>query len=103
MGVTLTGGHYYQASTDGYYCLQIGTECILLYYLPCHQLTPFNYLVGTEGDMPAVQKFKRTVAAELEKCFTLSSDDTARTFPVLCAAVDPRYSHLRFLKQNRET
>ena len=57
----------------------------------------FNHLVGAEGDLPAVQRLKQTVSRELEQRFAPSCADTAKSLPVLCAAVDPRYTHLRFL------
>ena len=44
-------------------------------------------------DVSAVKRFKQFVGGELEKRFTHSSD----CLPLQCAAVDPRYSHLRFL------
>lgn len=52
-----------------------------------------NHLVVSEDDVSAVKTFKRVVAQELRQRFIPSSD----TIPILCAAVDPRYSDLLFL------
>ena len=52
-----------------------------------------NHLVVSEDDVSAVKTFKRVVARELRLRFIPSSDSIL----VLCAAVDPRYSHLPFL------
>ena len=77
------------------FSLEQNASCSIIY--PVINGLLFNHLVGAEGDLPAVQRFKRTVALELERRFAPSSDVTAKSLPVLCAAVDPRYAHLRFL------
>ena len=61
----------------------------------------FNHLVGAEDDLAAVKRFKRTVAEELEKCFAPSCLDTAKSFPLVCSAVDPQYAHLQFLSMEQ--
>ena len=92
-------GHCFQAFTDGYHCLQLQlrAKCILLHRVSCDQWTPLQPLVGAEGDLPAVQRFKRTVAKELERRFASSCLGTAKSLPVVCSAVDPGYAHLQFL------
>ncbi len=59
----------------------------------------FNHLIPNEDDVLAIKNFKKTVARELKRRFTLSSIDIAKSVPVLCAAVDPRYCQrqLKFL------
>ena len=62
-----------------------------------------NHLVDSKGDLPAVKRFKHTVAGELKRRCAPSSHYTAKSLPVLCSAVDPQYAHLRFLsEQQRE-
>lgn len=52
-----------------------------------------NHLVICEDDASAVKTFKRVVTQELQQRFVPSSD----SIPILCAAVDLRYSDLPFL------
>ena len=56
-----------------------------------------NHLINSEGDLSAVRRFKQTVAGELERRFAPTTLETARSLPVVCATVDPRYAHLSFL------
>lgn len=77
------------------FSLEQNASCSIVY--PVINGLLFNHLVGAEGDLPAVQRSKRTVAGELERRFAPSCLDTAKSLPVLCSAVDPRYAHLQFL------
>ena len=61
-----------------------------------------NHLVVTADDLPSVKVFKDTVAKELNRRFTPFSTDTAKSLPVLCAAVDPRYSQLNFINEDQK-
>ena len=56
-----------------------------------------NHLVVSQDDVSAVKTFKRVVAEALRQRFMPSSD----TIPILCAAVDPRYSDLVFLDEEQ--
>ena len=66
-------------------------SCSVIYPIINGLLT--HHLAVSNNDISAVKRFKQIVAEELEKRFTPSSD----ILPLHCAAVDPRYSHLRFL------
>lgn len=61
-----------------------------------------NHLTVKDDDHVAVKRFKQVVSAELNRRFEPSSLDTAESLPVLCAAVDPRYAHLRFLSEQQK-
>ena len=77
------------------FSLEQNASCSIIYPVINGLLS--NHLVGTEGDLPAVQRFEQTVAGRLERRFVPSCLDTAKSLPVLYAAVDPRYAHLQFL------
>ena len=77
------------------FSLEQNASCSIVY--PVINGLLFNHLVGAEGDLPCVKRFKRTVAGELERRFAPSCLDTAKGLPVLCSVVDPRYTHLQFL------
>ena len=66
-------------------------SCSIIYPVIDGLLT--NHLTVSDDDVSAVKRFKQIIAGELEKRFTHSSD----CLSLQCAAVDPRYSHLRFL------
>ena len=69
------------------FSLEQNASCSIIY--PVISGLLFNHLVGAEGDLPAIQRFKQTVAGDLERCFVPSCLDTAKSLPVLCAVVDP--------------
>ena len=61
-----------------------------------------NHLTVAKSDLPVVKRFKECVSCELKRCFNPSSLDTAKSLPVLCAAIDPRYAHLKFLSTQQK-
>lgn len=78
-----------------FFSLERNASCYIFYSVINGHL--FNHLVGVEGDLAASKRFKRTVAGELEQHFAPSCLDAAKSLPVLCSAVNPRYAHLQFL------
>ena len=83
------------------FSLEQNISCSIVY--PVVNGLLVNHLASTESDLPAVKRFEQSVASELRRRFSPSSPSTAKSLPVLCSAVDPRYSHLRFLsEQQRE-
>ena len=59
-------------------------------------------MIPNEDDVLAIKNFKKTVAGELKRRFTPSSNDITKSIPVLCAAVDPRYCQLKFLNTDQQ-
>ena len=60
-----------------------------------------KHLVVEESDVPAIKNFKRNVSNQLKERFKPNSLDTAKSLPVLCAAIDPRLSKLTFLSEKQ--
>ena len=83
------------------FSLEQNISCSIVY--PVVNGLLVNHLASTESDLPAVKRFKQSVASELRCRFNPLSPSTAKSLPALCSAVDPRYSHLRLLsEQQRE-
>ena len=103
MGITDPDGHCSQASTEATTVFSLEQNFSATIIHPIINGLLLNHLVDSEGDLPAVKRFKHIVTEELKRRFAPSCLDTAKSLPVLCLAVDPRYAHLQFLsKQQRE-
>ena len=56
----------------------------------------------TQSDNTIVKLFKKhAVVQELQQRFQPASNETAVSVPILCSALDPRYSHLKFCSPNQ--
>ena len=60
-----------------------------------------KHLVVKESDLPAIKNFKRNVSSQFKNRFKPDYLDTAKSLPVLCAAIDPRHSKLTFLTEEQ--
>ena len=78
----------------------LNMSCSVIY--PVINVLLSNHLAETEDDLPSVKNSKKTVAKELSQRFIPHSTNTAKSFPVHCAAVDPRYSQLHFLNEEHK-
>jgi hypothetical protein len=74
--------------------------CSIIY--PIVQGLLLNHLIVKDDDLVAVRRFKEIVCDELNKRFDPSSLATSEKLPVISAAVDPRYSKLRFLSEEQK-
>ena len=77
----------------------LNISCSIIYPVVQGLLT--NHMVIHDNDLPVVKKFKETVSKELKRRFDPSSLHVAKSLPVLCAAIDPRYSQLSFLNEEQ--
>ncbi len=81
------------------FSLEQNASCSIVYPVINGLLT--KHLVVEEPDLPAIKNFKRNVSNQLKKRFKPNDLDTAKSLPVLCAAIDPRHSKLTFLTEEQ--
>ena len=62
-----------------------------------------NHLKENVDDLHAVKAFKKVVRDQIEERFDFKSSVIADRIPVLAAALDPHYHHMKFLSTSQRT
>ena len=82
------------------FSLEQNTSCSIVYPIINGLLT--NHLTVQESDIGAIKNYKKKCHRPIKKKKSPSNLDTAKSLPVLCAAVDPRYFNLTFLSSEQK-
>ena len=76
------------------------TSCSIIY--PVINGLLVHHMVFKDDDLSDVRRFKTIVNDELNRRFKPSCLDTAKSLPVFCSLLDPRYSSLTFLNDEQK-